>query len=53
MRRNKNNTKFVTISGVTPKPDWNHKPESNGCGSLGIEVSKFYKKKKKKKKIAL
>lgn len=33
----------MTISGVTPKPDWNHKPQSNGCGSLGIEVGKFSK----------
>lgn len=33
----------MTISGITPKPDWNHKPQSNGCGSLGIEVGKFSK----------
>lgn len=32
---------FMTISGMTPKADWNHKPQSNGCGSLGIEVGKF------------
>lgn len=34
---------FMTISGMTPKADWNHKPQSNGCGSLGIEVGKFSK----------
>lgn len=25
-----------------PKPDWNHKPQSNGCGSLGIEINQEY-----------
>lgn len=25
-----------------PKPDWNHKAQSNGCGSLGIEINQEY-----------
>ncbi|CAB0044110.1 unnamed protein product [Trichogramma brassicae] len=29
---------FQCPSGASPKADWNHKPQSNGCGSLGFEV---------------
>ncbi|XP_017767212.1 PREDICTED: group XIIA secretory phospholipase A2 isoform X2 [Eufriesea mexicana] len=29
---------FRCPGGIVPKADWNHKPQSNGCGSLGIEV---------------
>lgn len=36
------NCVFQCPGGVTPKPDWNHKPQSNGCGSLGIEINQEY-----------
>lgn len=26
------------ITGETPRINWNHKPKSDGCGSLGIKV---------------
>lgn len=28
------------VAGLIPKPDKNHLPQSNGCGSLGLEVIK-------------
>ncbi|CAK9796640.1 Group XIIB secretory phospholipase A2-like protein [Anthophora plagiata] len=33
---------FQCPGGITPKPDWNHKAQSNGCGSLGIEMNEEY-----------
>ncbi|XP_032687473.1 group XIIA secretory phospholipase A2 [Odontomachus brunneus] len=36
------NCVFQCPDGSAPKPDWNHKPQSNGCGSLGIEVNQEY-----------
>ncbi|XP_011301579.1 group XIIA secretory phospholipase A2 [Fopius arisanus] len=33
---------FQCPSGLTPKPNKNHVPQSNGCGSLGIEISSEY-----------
>lgn len=35
---------WFVFAGVIPKADWNHKPQSNGCGSLGIEVVKLFDK---------
>ncbi|KAJ8679955.1 hypothetical protein QAD02_015742 [Eretmocerus hayati] len=29
-------------SGISPKPNRNHRPHSNGCGSLGIEIDQEY-----------
>lgn len=34
--------RWFVFAGVIPKADWNHKPQSNGCGSLGIEVVKLF-----------
>ncbi|XP_066597899.1 group XIIA secretory phospholipase A2 [Prorops nasuta] len=36
------NCVFQCPGGSAPKPDWNHKPTSNGCGSLGIEINQEY-----------
>lgn len=33
---------FHCPAGVTPKANWNHIPQSNGCGSLGIEINQEY-----------
>ncbi|KAG6794335.1 group XIIA secretory phospholipase A2 [Apis mellifera caucasica] len=33
---------FQCPGGMIPKADWNHKPQSNGCGSLGIEINQEY-----------
>lgn len=33
---------FECPSGASPKPDWNHKPQSDGCGSLGIKIDQEY-----------
>ncbi|KAL7286057.1 hypothetical protein TKK_0019665 [Trichogramma kaykai] len=33
---------FQCPSGASPKADWNHKPQSNGCGSLGFEIDQQY-----------
>ncbi|EFN72747.1 Group XIIA secretory phospholipase A2 [Camponotus floridanus] len=36
------NCVFQCPDGFAPKPDWNHKPRSDGCGSLGIKVNQEY-----------
>ncbi|XP_011502978.1 PREDICTED: group XIIA secretory phospholipase A2 [Ceratosolen solmsi marchali] len=33
---------FKCSSGAPPKGDWNHIAQSNGCGSLGIEINQKY-----------
>lgn len=33
---------FECPGGIPAKSDWNHKPQSNGCGSLGIEIDQEY-----------
>ncbi|XP_015586001.1 group XIIA secretory phospholipase A2 [Cephus cinctus] len=36
------NCVFQCPSGATPKQNWNHKPQSNGCGTLGLEINQEY-----------
>lgn len=36
------NCVFQCPDGSAPKPDRGHQPQSNGCGSLGIEVNQEY-----------
>lgn len=33
---------FIIILGSTPKPNRNHVPKANGCGSLGLQISSDY-----------
>lgn len=33
---------FQCPGGTSAKPDWNHKPQSNGCGSLGLQINEEY-----------
>ncbi|XP_012274159.1 group XIIA secretory phospholipase A2 [Orussus abietinus] len=33
---------FQCPTGISPKPDWNHRPRSDGCGSLGIQINQEY-----------
>ncbi|XP_046473816.1 group XIIA secretory phospholipase A2 [Neodiprion pinetum] len=33
---------YTCPTGMIPKPNWNHKPQSNGCGSLGLEQAQEF-----------
>lgn len=33
---------FIFVLGVAPKPNRNHVPSSNGCGSLGLKINSEY-----------